>query len=117
MPEPTEPTERSEGYEGYEPTARLDDDTDVTTTPYPSQGEDRVDEEAPRPTGRHPVRVGHLVAGLLALGMALIWLLSETGVVEKPANEGVGISLVLIAAGLAGLLASVGRTRDRRTAD
>ena len=101
--------------EGHEPTARLETEPATTTTPpapadppAPSVGQD--DERA---GGRHPLQVGYLVAGLLALGMALVWLLSETGVVDQPAGDGVGISLVLIAAGLAGLLASLGRSLRR----
>ncbi len=128
MPEPTnepthEPTGRPSRPEDHEPTARLDhgDDydeggtdvaTDVLTDPHPPGSTGRL-EDRPRASGRHPVKIGYLVAGLLALGMALVWLLSETGVVHGPATDGVGVSLVLIAAGLAGLLASVGRTRRR----
>ena len=102
--------------EGHEPTARLETEPAPTTTPpappapaTPSPGRD----DEPRAGGRHPLQVGYLVAGLLALGFALIWLLSETGVVDQPAEDGVGVSLVLIAAGLAGLLASVGRSLRR----
>lgn len=99
-------TTGADPVEGYEPTAQLEAEP-VTPTPAPPAPDDTP------ASGRHPLQVGYLVAGLLALGMALVWLLSETGVVDQPAGDGVGISLVLIAAGLAGLLASLGRSLRR----
>ena len=99
--------------EGHEPTARLETEPAPTTTPAAPAAASAGQDDDPRAGGRHPLQVGYLVAGLLALGMALVWLLSETGVVDQPAGDGVGISLVLIAAGLAGLLASLGRSLRR----
>lgn len=98
-------TSGAELPEGHEPTAPLE------TEPAPTAAPPAAPDE-PREGGRHPLQVGYLVAGLLALGFALVWLLAETGVVDQPA-DGVGVSLVLIAAGLAGLLASVGRSLRR----
>ena len=94
--EPTAPARDRAGPDGHSPLRRL---------PLPAR--------EPREGGRHPLQVGYLVAGLLALGFALVWLLSETGVVDQPAGDGVGVSLVLITAGLAGLLASLGRSLRR----
>lgn len=101
----SDPTTDPDLPEGHEPTARLEPEP---PTPPPTRA-----PEEPRETGRHPLQVGYLVAGLLALGFALVWLLSETGVVDQPTDDGVGVSLVLIAAGLAGVLASLGRSLRR----
>jgi uncharacterized protein HemX len=104
----SDPTTDRDLPEDHEPTARLEpEQATEPPTPVPSAPDE------PREGGRHPLQVGYLVAGLLALGFALVWLLSETGVVDQPAGDGVGVSLVLIAAGLAGLLASLGRSLRR----
>jgi hypothetical protein len=97
----SDPTTDRDLPEGHEATARLEPEPAATAPEEPPAG------------GRHPLQVGYLVAGLLALGFALVWLLSETGVVDQPADDGVGVSLVLITAGLAGLLASLGRSLRR----
>ena len=61
-----------------------------------------------RRSGLHPLQTGYLVVGLLALGVALLWLLTEQGVVEV-ADGGIAFSVVLIIAGAVGLVASLGR--------
>src|SRR4051812_24182874 len=61
-----------------------------------------------RRSGFHPLQVGYLVVGLLALGVALLWLLTEQGVVEV-GDGGGAVSVVLITAGAVGLVASLGR--------
>jgi len=62
--------------------------------------------------GLHPLQTGYLVVGLLALGVALLWLLTEQGVVEV-ADGGIAFSVVLITAGAVGLVASLGRALRR----
>ena len=74
----------------------------------------RVPEvEEDRPSGFHPLQAGYLVAGLLALGAALMWLLMDQGVLEV-SDGSVAWSVVLIAAGGIGLIASLGRAVRRR---
>src|ERR671921_609293 len=61
-----------------------------------------------RPSGRHPVNIGHLVMGIAFLGIVLIWIL-----VESDAVTGDDIRWLLpvpwVLAGLAGLLATTRR--------
>jgi hypothetical protein len=67
--------------------------------------------------GTHPVSVTHLVMGLVFLGASALWALTETGVVELTGARWIG-PLVLVVAGLVGLLVSVGRgLRHRRSED
>lgn len=108
----SDPTTGHDLPEGHEPTNRLEPEP-VTSPLTPPPSSPPSGPDGPSEGGRHPLQVGYLVAGLLALGFALVWLLSETGVVDQPAGDGVGVSLVLIAAGLAGLLASLGRSLRR----
>lgn len=61
-----------------------------------------------RPRGTHPLQTGYLVIGLLAIGVALMWLLTDQGVVEG-GDGGVLFSVVLITAGAVGLAASLGK--------
>jgi hypothetical protein len=68
--------------------------------------------ESTRPTGRHPVNVGHLVMGIAFLGLVGIWALIVGDVV---ASEDVRWLLPVpwVLAGLAGLLA-IGLSGSRR---
>ena len=58
--------------------------------------------------GVHPLQTGYLVTGLLALGGALLWLLIDQGVVAV-SDGGMAWSVVLVAAGVVGLIASLGK--------
>jgi hypothetical protein len=58
--------------------------------------------------GTHPVSIGHLVTGLVFLGLAGAWALGAAGVVD--ADAAWVVPLVLVVAGGAGLLASVFRS-------
>jgi hypothetical protein len=62
--------------------------------------------------GRHPLSVAHLVAGLVFLGVAVSWLLRETGVVEAEAT-GWFLPLTLVVAGAVGLLAWFSSARGK----
>jgi hypothetical protein len=57
---------------------------------------------------RHPLSTAHLVAGLVFLGIALSWALREWGVIDTDGGPWV-LPVILVAAGAAGLLASVGK--------
>jgi hypothetical protein len=63
--------------------------------------------------GFHPLQTGYLVLGLLAIGTALMWLLSEQDVMAF-GDGSVAFSVVLITAGAVGLVASLGRALRRR---
>lgn len=105
MDEPTTRIPSDTGEPGdtrdTEPTAPLWDEPQAPPATYAEQPED---DAGPF----HPVQTGYLVLGLLALGIAVTWLLTELGVVEV-ADGGVAFSLVLVASGVAGLAASVAR--------
>jgi len=69
--------------------------------------------ETSEPSGRHPVNVGHLVMGVAFLGLTLVWAL-----IASDAVEGADIRWLLpipwVAAGIAGVLASVIPSGHRR---
>jgi len=67
-----------------------------------------AEADAQRRHGFHALQTGYLVVGLLAIGAALLWLLMDQGVVEVR-DGGVAWSVVLIAAGAVGLVASLAR--------
>ena len=71
------------------------------------------DEQPRRRT--HPLSVGHLVCGLVFLGIAASWGLRQLGVIESGGEQWV-FPLVLVVAGGAGLLALVAKsaTSSRR---
>lgn len=78
-------------------------------TPYPPSG----DVEAAGTTtltGQHPVNVAHLVMGIAFLGLVLIWSLIVSDAVNGPDIRWL-LPLPWVAAGLAGLLATVARAR------
>lgn len=60
----------------------------------------------------HPVHVTHLVSGLVFLGIAVTWALQESGVLDFEGDRWV-FPLVLVLAGGAGLVASLGRMLRR----
>lgn len=62
--------------------------------------------------GVHPLQTGYLVLGLLAIGTALMWLLTEADVIAI-GDGGAAFSVVLITAGAIGLMASLGRALRR----
>jgi hypothetical protein len=64
-------------------------------------------------TTRH-VSAGHLVFGLIFLGITAIWLVGETSDVEAPALAIWG-PVVLIAAGAVGLAATLFNSRQARS--
>lgn len=66
----------------------------------------------------HPLSVGHLVTGLVLLGIAGTWALRATGLVDGSDVEWL-VPLVLVLAGGVGLLAFAlrGRGGHRRRAD
>jgi hypothetical protein len=69
------------------------------TEPYPGYTEVETDQ-----SGRHPVSVGHLVMGVAFVGLATIWLLFESDVVQTGSLRWF-LPLPWLAAGVAGLLA------------
>lgn len=60
----------------------------------------------------HPVNVAYLVVGLVFLGVAGSWALREAGVVDSGEARW-ALPLILVLAGLLGLLASVGKSLRR----
>jgi hypothetical protein len=78
---------------------------------------DRLDEVSttnePRPTGRHDTDVTSLVFGLLFLGVAVMWALVESDVVSWPDASGI-FPVLLVVAGVIGLVSSVRRSRRSR---
>ncbi|MFC4784296.1 hypothetical protein ACT8ZV_07465 [Nocardioides sp. MAHUQ-72] len=65
-----------------------------------------------RPSGRHPVNVGHLVMGLAFLGLVGVWALVQGDVVEGREVRWL-LPLPWVLAGIAGLLAATLSSRDR----
>ena len=65
-----------------------------------------------RPTGRHPVNVGHLVMGIAFLGLVGVWALIQGDVVGDGDVRWL-LPVPWVLAGLAGLLA-VGLSGSRR---
>ncbi len=56
----------------------------------------------------HQLRVGPLVAGIVFIGFAVTWALAELGLIVNP-DPGVFFPIILVAAGVVGLLASARR--------
>jgi hypothetical protein len=80
----------------------------MSTTPLPTVG------DIGRPTGRHPVNIGHLVMGIAFLGIVGVWALIQADVVD-----GADIRWLLpvpwVLAGGAGLTAVAVSGSRRRT--
>lgn len=85
-------------------------DENETTTFLPAADDEETTEHR---EGFHPLQTGYLVLGLLAIGGALMWLLSEQDLVAF-GDGSVAFSVVLITAGAVGLVASLGRALRRR---
>jgi hypothetical protein len=125
-------TTRPLPHDGDEPTRALSDETrpePPTSDPGqppghgPASDPGQPSESWPSPGpsqppfeddsgGRHPLSVAHLVAGLVFLGIAVSWLLRETGIVEAEAT-GWFLPLTLVVAGAVGLVAWFGSARGR----
>lgn len=65
-----------------------------------------MNELSGRTTNRNRVKVGHLVVGLVFLGLALSWALRAGGVIGD-VSVGLLVPAVLVGAGAAGLVAMV----------
>lgn len=81
---------------------------------YPSPYATPSSEVDTDESGRHPVNVGHLVMGVAFLGLATVWLLLETDVVQSDDLRWF-LPLPWLAAGLAGLLAVALTSRRPRS--
>ena len=71
-------------------------------------------EQAPE-SGRHPVNVGHLVMGVAFLGITFVWALIASDTVEGSDIRWL-LPIPWVAAGIAGVLASVLPGRRNRVA-
>lgn len=106
---------------GTEPTVPLRTD-DPGESPQAWSHEERPPQpvaHAPEPTSTHDERadrrqlsVGHLVAGLVFLGIAGLWLAQEAGAVDT-ADMDLLVPVLLIVVGAAGLLAGLLRAARR----
>ena len=65
-----------------------------------------------RPTGRHPVNIGHLVMGIAFLGLVVVWALIQGDVVDHHDIRWL-LPVPWVLAGIAGLLATTMTNRDR----
>ena len=87
-----------------------------TTSVLPEQAEQAEQAESPaspeRPSGRHPVSIGHLVMGIAFLGLAVV-----AGLVTGDVVDGDDVHFLMplpwVLAGLGGLAALVLRDRGR----
>lgn len=68
--------------------------------------------ETARPTGRHPVNIGHLVMGLAFVGLVGVWGLIQADVVDHSDIRWL-LPVPWVIAGIAGLLATTLTSRDR----
>ena len=96
-----------------ETTQRLDDEAAEDTTWSGGWQSQEPEEDGDPDSPFHPLQTGYLVVGLLAIGLALMWLLTERGVMDV-GDGGVAFSVVLIVSGLVALAASLGRSLRRR---
>jgi hypothetical protein len=69
-------------------------------------------ELAQRPSGRHPVSIGHLVMGLAFVGLVGVWALIQGDVVHGADIRWL-LPLPWVLAGIAGLLATTLTSRGR----
>jgi hypothetical protein len=74
--------------------------------------ETTMSESLERPSGRHPVNVGHLVMGLAFLGLVGVWALVQGDVVGGRDVRWL-LPVPWVLAGIAGLLATTLSSRDR----
>lgn len=95
---------RDDDVYGYDP---LPDDGWGTTYDEPMTGP----LDAPdKPSGFHPVNIGHLVMGVAFAGMVLVWALVQGDVVDGSELRWL-MPIPWIAAGAAGLAATVWSAR------
>lgn len=94
---------------GEPPTAP---EPEPTTQAFPEPATEPIAAEAaaPRRSGWHPVNTGHLVMGVAFVGLVGVWALVASETV-KIADTGWILSLPWLAAGAAGLVATVLRGR------
>jgi len=95
-------------YDETRPLSSYDepDDSRTEQVPLTTMLTGHGSEEPERRT--HPLSVGHLVCGLVFLGIAASWGLRELGVIDSGGEQWV-LPLVLVIAGGAGLLALVAK--------
>ncbi|TQK72608.1 hypothetical protein [Nocardioides sp. SLBN-35] len=79
--------------------------TELPREERPADGDDRR-----RTTGWHRVNTGHLVMGVAFTGLVIVWALAASDTVQIEDNGWI-MGLPWLAAGIAGLLASVLRGR------
>ncbi len=75
-----------------------------------------MNELSGQTTNRNRVKVGHLVVGLVFLGLALSWALRAGGVIGD-LSMGLLVPAVLVGAGSAGLVAMVAGGMQRTRTD
>ena len=68
--------------------------------------------ETERPSGRHPVSIGHLVMGLAFVGLVGVWALVQGDVVDGSDVRWL-LPIPWVVAGIAGLLATTLTSRNR----
>jgi len=68
--------------------------------------------EHPRPSGRHPVSIGHLVMGLAFVGLVAVWALVRADLVDGHDVRWL-LPVPWVVAGAAGLLATTLTSRQR----
>lgn len=66
------------------------------------------------PTNRRPMKTAHLVFGLIFLGIAGVWALTSSGVMEWDLSLSVVLPTILVAAGVIGLIATAVSGVNRR---
>ena len=71
-----------------------------------------TDRPTDRPSGRHPVNIGHLVMGIAFLGLVVVWALIQGDVVDHHDIRWL-LPVPWVLAGIAGLLATTLTSRDR----
>ena len=71
-----------------------------------------TDRPVDRPSGRHPVNIGHLVMGLAVVGLVAVWALVQGDVVDNHDIRWL-LPLPWVVAGIVGLLATTLTSRDR----
>lgn len=76
----------------------------MSTIPFETQPEQQPEHQSERPSGRHPVNVGHLVMGIAFLAMVGVWALVQSDVVGGSDVRWL-LPVPWVLAGLGGLLA------------
>ncbi|TYL51904.1 hypothetical protein FXB39_05680 [Nocardioides sp. BGMRC 2183] len=81
--------------------------------PYEHLEPESSPEDATQRSGFHPVNIGHLVMGVAFLGLTVVWALLVSDAVD-PVDAHWLLPIPWLAAGAAGLVATVLRGRRRR---